>query len=135
MLLEKKYFSESHVLEMFRGVCRGVFHMHSLQPRLAHRDIKIENVRVGDRNEVVLMDFGSTSPARVKISNRQEALRLQDKAAEQCTMYVSIVKFTISLNVVLRFYRAPELFDVSSNCTIDERTDVWVTFRSQIFVS
>lgn len=55
------------------------------------------------------MDFGSACPARIPIHTRQEALREQDLAAEHCTMP----------------YRAPELFDVKVDTTLDEKVDVW----------
>ena len=57
----------------------------------------------------VLMDFGSVVRARKLISSRQEALELQDIAAEHSTMP----------------YRAPELFDVKTGSTITEKVDVW----------
>jgi len=57
----------------------------------------------------VLMDFGSTTPARVTITNIKEAQYLQDTAAERSSMC----------------YRPPELFQVNSNCSLDERTDIW----------
>lgn len=57
----------------------------------------------------VLMDFGSLVRARKYISTRQEALELQDTAAEHCTMP----------------YRAPELFDVKTGSTITEAVDIW----------
>ena len=50
------------------------------------------------------------APARVEIKSYQAAQRLQDDAAERCSMT----------------YRAPELFNVESPSTIDERTDIWV---------
>ena len=63
------------------------------------------------------MDFGSTIKARVKIENRSQALLQQDIAAEQSTMA----------------YRAPELFDVKTGITIDEKVDIWVrVFSSSI---
>ena len=58
----------------------------------------------------VLMDFGSTTPALVTISNMKEAQYLQDTAAERSSMC----------------YRPPELFQVSSSCSLDERTDIWL---------
>ena len=64
---------------------------------------------LGDGDTPVLMDFGSCAPARKKISSRTEALLLQEDAAQNCSMP----------------YRAPELFDVPSDATIDERTDVF----------
>src|SRR5271169_4899345 len=57
----------------------------------------------------VLMDFGSLVRARKLISSRQQALELQDTAAEHSTMP----------------YRAPELFDVKTESTITEKVDVW----------
>lgn len=48
-------------------------------------------------------------PARVQICGSQDAQKLQDLAAERCSMP----------------YRAPELFNVESYCVIDERTDIW----------
>ena len=55
------------------------------------------------------MDFGSARPAYVTVRNRTEALTLQEAAERLCSAP----------------YRAPELFDVASQCVVDERTDVW----------
>jgi serine/threonine kinase 16 len=57
----------------------------------------------------VLMDFGSTRPARISVNDRAGALRVQERAARECTAP----------------FRAPELFDTPSLCDIDERVDVW----------
>ena len=67
------------------------------------------NVLLSAANVPVLMDFGSVAPARVEIKTRTEALDLQDVAATNSS----------------QAYRAPELFDVPRNTSIDERTDVW----------
>ena len=64
---------------------------------------------LGPGDVPVLMDFGSAAVARKRITNRQEALLLQEDAAQNCSMP----------------YRAPELFDVPSDSTIDERTDIF----------
>ncbi|KIO15754.1 hypothetical protein M407DRAFT_204289 [Tulasnella calospora MUT 4182] len=64
---------------------------------------------LSDDGTPVLMDFGSTIKARVHIENRNQALMQQDLAAEQSTMP----------------YRAPELFDVKTGTTIDEKVDIW----------
>lgn len=50
------------------------------------------------------------APAKVQVCGSQDAQKLQDIAAERCSMP----------------YRAPELFNVESYCVIDERTDIWV---------
>lgn len=75
----------------------------------AHRDIKPANVMLDDHQRLVLMDLGSVSKARIHVQDRQQALELQDQAAEHCTLP----------------YRAPELLNVRANTTIDERVDVW----------
>ena len=48
----------------------------------------------------------------MEITSYNAAQRLQDDAAERCSMT----------------YRAPELFNVQSPSTIDERTDIWVFY-------
>ncbi|KAK7050835.1 Serine/threonine-protein kinase env7 [Paramarasmius palmivorus] len=76
----------------------------------AHRDIKPGNVMIADDGVTpILMDFGSTMKARIPIENRSQALLQQDIAAEQSTMA----------------YRAPELFDVKTGTTLDEKVDIW----------
>ncbi|KIY64992.1 Pkinase-domain-containing protein [Cylindrobasidium torrendii FP15055 ss-10] len=75
----------------------------------AHRDIKPGNVMIADNGQPILMDFGSAVKARIHIENRSQALLQQDIAAEQSTMA----------------YRAPELFDVKTGTTLDEKVDIW----------
>jgi len=113
--LENLQISNQHIrqvrlLRIFRGICNGlkVLHTHKPQP-LAHRDMKPHNVLMGMDDQPVLMDFGSMAPARVNITNQREALALQDEAGERCSMP----------------YRAPELFNVDTHGTIDERVDIW----------
>ena len=64
----------------------------------------------------VIMDLGSVEPARLTITTHSQAQYLQDLAAERCSMP----------------YRSPELFQVDSKCTIDERTDIWVSYFQTI---
>ncbi|GJP79261.1 hypothetical protein CLOP_g9513 [Closterium sp. NIES-67] len=58
---------------------------------------------------VAIMDFGSTTPARREIRSRNQALSLQEWAAQHCSAA----------------YRAPEFWDCPSEMDIDEKSDVW----------
>ncbi|XP_049366119.1 uncharacterized protein LOC125830962 isoform X2 [Solanum verrucosum] len=113
MNAKKEFFSTSDVLQIFRQLCAGLKHMHSLDPPYAHNDVKPGNVllthRKGQPPLAILMDFGSARPARRQIRSRSEALQLQEWAAEH----------------VSAPFRAPELWDCPSQCDIDERTDIW----------
>ncbi|RSH80238.1 uncharacterized protein EHS24_008811 [Apiotrichum porosum] len=137
---------EDRLLRMFHGTCLGVRAMHQyrlpavnatyppqrdedpLMPDelvfdapedepgqvgelvpYAHRDIKPGNIMLADDDTPILMDFGSTIKARIEVTTRQQALLEQDIAAEHSTMP----------------YRAPELFDVKTGKTLDEKVDIW----------
>ncbi|XP_022729084.1 serine/threonine-protein kinase 16-like isoform X1 [Durio zibethinus] len=113
MKAKKEFFSTSDVLQIFQQLCAGLKHMHSLDPPYAHNDVKPGNVllthRKGQSPLAILMDFGSTCPARKQIRSRSEALQFQEWASEHCSAP----------------FRAPELWDCPSHVDIDERTDIW----------
>ncbi|PWA63430.1 phosphorylase kinase, gamma catalytic subunit [Artemisia annua] len=113
MKSKKEFFSTSDVLQIFRQLCAGLQHLHTLEPPYAHNDVKPGNVllthRKGQPPLAILMDFGSARPARREIHSRSEALQLQEWASEH----------------VSAPFRAPELWDCPSQTDIDERTDVW----------
>ena len=99
------------------------------------------------KDEVVLMDLGSTAPASVTVSSRfalsstalascsltlwhrQEALALQELCAQTCTAHYRSVcglrQLLLLPWVYILAYRAPELFEVPSSATITASSDVW----------
>ncbi|KAK7109106.1 serine/threonine-protein kinase 16-like [Littorina saxatilis] len=101
--------AESEIWRIFLGMCQGVSSMHNHDPPYAHRDIKPGNVMLAEDGTPVVMDLGSATKARVLPKNLREATTLQDTAAERCSM----------------LFRAPELFTVQTNVSIDERSDIW----------
>lgn len=107
---KQQQMAEKRVLRILKAICQGLKALHTLRPRaLAHRDIKPQNVMYDVDDTPVLMDFGSMGPATIEIKNLSDALKIQDFAAERCSMP----------------YRAPELFNVESQCVITEKTDIW----------
>jgi serine/threonine kinase 16 len=95
---------EGEVMAAQDGVAAG--NMRSY----AHRDIKPGNIMISDNGtQPILMDLGSLAPAPTPITSRAMALQVQDQAAEHSTMP----------------YRAPELFDVKTDTSIDTKVDIW----------
>ena len=106
-LLHKK---QLFIIRISITICDGLQYMHSLAPPLAHRDLKPANILISDDStQAVLMDLGSVQGSEVRITSRQEALILQERAAQESTAT----------------YRAPELFDCPAPGLITARTDVW----------
>jgi len=102
-------YSETEALALFISICSGVAALHGNDPPLCHRDLKPANVMLSDQNSPVLIDFGSVSEARETVETRQRALEIEDQAAEHTTAT----------------FRPPELFDVKTGISLDERVDIW----------
>ncbi|XP_053554168.1 serine/threonine-protein kinase 16 isoform X2 [Bombina bombina] len=101
------FLSEERILHILHGICLGLKAIHD--QGYAHRDLKPTNVLLEDDDRPILMDLGSMNHARIEVNGSRQAMAVQDWAAQRCTIS----------------YRAPELFNVNSECVIDERTDIW----------
>ena len=81
------------------------------------------------------MDFGSTLKARIKIDNRQQAL-LQQVGFRIYVMEIYVTRTDLGKYIFQDIaaeqstmaYRAPELFDVKTGITLDEKVDIWVNY-------
>ena len=99
---------EDKLLDVFSQCCEGVRHLHSQEPPLAHRDIKIENFLLqGDT--VKLCDFGSCTAGGKVYETRKEILDEEEIIQKYSTM----------------MYRAPEMVDLYSGQLVCELVDVW----------
>lgn len=101
--------SESEILVIMQNISEAVAHMHALSPPLIHRDIKIENVLLGDDGSYKLCDFGSVSTIINPPLNAEEFQIIQDDIMKNTTPQ----------------YRAPEMLDLYRRQPINEKSDVW----------
>ncbi|EDO16730.1 hypothetical protein Kpol_1003p35 [Vanderwaltozyma polyspora DSM 70294] len=100
---------EFEILNIMSQVTQGVAAMHSLEPPLLHRDIKIENVLISNSGEYKLCDFGSVCGVIRPPTSQQE---------------FNFVQHDILKNTTAQ-YRAPEMIDLSRHLPIDEKSDIW----------
>lgn len=100
---------EEEVLQIMYEVTVAVSQVHFLNPPLIHRDIKIENILINEKNEYRLCDFGSSCPPLRPPRNQQEFEILQN----------DILRYTTAQ------YRSPEMIDLTRGLPIDEKSDIW----------
>jgi len=103
------YMDELRILNMFYKILYAVNELHTHIPSWSHRDIKLDNILLDTNDNPYLMDFGSVGLSHIKINTRKEAMELSEWVQGNMT----------------GAYTPPELFDIKSKFTFDERTDVW----------
>ncbi|CAE6461215.1 unnamed protein product [Rhizoctonia solani] len=106
----RERLTEKDILQIFVDVCEAVACMHSLQPALLHRDLKVENILQASETSFKLCDFGSAAPSKPKPPSTMEEIKLLEADLNRST--------TLQ-------YRAPEMVDVYLRRPIDEKSDVW----------
>lgn len=101
------------------NIVKAILWMHSCNPVIIHRDLKVENVLVSHDGVYKLCDYGSATTVdsvdSIISEGRIEAL--EDDINKQTTLQ----------------YRAPELIDVSRNRPISEKIDIWVCIQYHCF--
>lgn len=112
-LLEKYQgkLSEKQIIFTIRQVVKGIKHMHDQDPPIAHRDIKVENILLKDR-QFKLCDFGSASEEFIN------PLKLNDDAIEDA--FERYEKYTTFM------YRPPEMIDKYRKFEIGLKVDSWM---------
>lgn len=102
------------ILTCFGGLCQGLALLHAWKPApIAHRDLKNENVLLGNENVWKLCDFGSASTEVIKPPAEGPLAPYIARVEEEAQRYTSAA------------VRAPEQCDAYRRAVIDERVDIW----------
>jgi AP2-associated kinase len=110
---QKGSLSEQTIYKILYDTARGLYQMHSNDPPIAHRDIKVENVLWNKQAQTFqLCDFGSTTTTAEVW--REKSRRERNEALDDITR-----------NTTLN-YRSPEQCDLDFHSyRVDERVDLW----------
>ncbi|KAJ1958575.1 Ark- serine/threonine protein kinase, partial [Linderina pennispora] len=106
-----RHLDEKTILHIFGDACKAVAHMHYQRPPVLHRDLKVENILIGDSN-YKLCDFGSATDQLVQPDRRvarDQVVALEEEIQRYTTLE----------------YRAPEMIDLYLQRGITEKADIW----------
>ncbi|KAK2720688.1 hypothetical protein QYM36_004542 [Artemia franciscana] len=103
-----KGFSEPEVLKIFCDMCEAVSRLHHCQTPIIHRDLKVENILVGESGHYLLCDFGSAT-AKVLNPQTQGSASVEEEIQKYTTLS----------------YRAPEMVDLYPGKPITTKADIW----------
>ncbi|KAI8797329.1 BMP-2-inducible protein kinase [Biomphalaria glabrata] len=101
-------FSEKEILKIFCDVCEAVSRLHHCQTPIIHRDLKVENILLGEAGNYVLCDFGSAT-GRVMDPSQQKITAIEEEIQKYTTLS----------------YRAPEMIDLYGGTPITTKADIW----------
>ena len=99
---------------MLKDISRGILHMHSQDPPIAHRDIKVENVLLHNK-KFKLCDFGSASARALSYQGSQLSSSQIDEMFEDFERYTTMM------------YRPPEMIDRYMKWNVNTKVDIWVS--------
>jgi cyclin G-associated kinase len=109
---EGRAFNCEQVIKIFYQICRSVQYLHSQEPPIIHRDLKLENFLISKDDQIKLCDFGSATTVVYQPDNTWSGNKrslIEDEIAK----------------VTTPMYRAPEMLDLYLNYKIDSQADIW----------
>eukprot|EP01111_Echinosteliopsis_oligospora_P012227 TRINITY_DN4162_c0_g1_i1.p1 TRINITY_DN4162_c0_g1~~TRINITY_DN4162_c0_g1_i1.p1 ORF type:complete len:743 (+),score=247.57 TRINITY_DN4162_c0_g1_i1:123-2351(+) len=104
-----KRLEEREIYNIFSQVCGAVERMHIMNPPVAHRDLKAENLLFSSNRRWKLCDFGSATTTTYRPDNERERSKAEEDINRNTTM----------------MYRSPEMVDLYSRKPINEKVDIW----------
>ncbi|KAI4470594.1 serine/threonine protein kinase [Holotrichia oblita] len=104
----KPLFSEVEVLTIFCDTCEAVSRLHHCQTPIIHRDLKVENILIGESGNYTICDFGSAT-GRILNPTVQGASVVEEEIKRYTTLS----------------YRAPEMVDMYCGKPITTKSDIW----------
>ncbi|VDO27114.1 unnamed protein product [Heligmosomoides polygyrus] len=117
-LLVGQSLRSTEVLSIFCDMCEAVARLHHSVTPIIHRDLKVENILVDDRNRAappiyVLCDFGS---ATTKASRK--------RVLSTANYSISFIQDEVEKYTTLS-YRSPEMVDLYCGKPIGTKADTW----------
>ncbi|KAK9900495.1 hypothetical protein P389DRAFT_165845 [Cystobasidium minutum MCA 4210] len=101
--------TEAEILTIFSDVVEAVCWMHTRNPPLMHRDLKVENILLAGPDFYKVCDFGSATTPKRAPQSMQEIQALEAELNKTTTLQ----------------YRAPEMCDVWSRKEVGLPADIW----------
>ena len=100
---------EQIICKFFGQLLFAMRSLHEYSTPIIHRDLKLENILVGQDGNIRLCDFGSCSIGYVNVRNANERAAAEESIAKETT----------------QMYRAPEMIDLYMRDILTEKTDIW----------
>ena len=102
-------FQEHQIFRIMFEAISAVHHMHNLPRPIIHRDLKGENLLLGNDGRFKLTDFGSITTRKIQKIDSDNRYEIEEDINKNTTPTI----------------RAPEQCDLYSGSPITEKVDIW----------